>query len=191
MKFFIAAEIAKLDQSLMNLLESVQKRSAANIYHVTGGCFSQVGNYSKKLRALQGIPVTEHITAKVHDWQYLLQINLLHEGVDIAVNIGTIVLATMNGKVTQAGNCRAWGHMVMVQNGPWEIIVAHLSAVDVKLGQEVSAGAVLGKSGNTGLSTGPSVHYDIRYNGMPIDPHALWRVVAYWDNVPRATPTRR
>jgi murein DD-endopeptidase MepM/ murein hydrolase activator NlpD len=157
----------------------------------TGNCFSQPGNYSKNPSAPTGLPVSGRITATFHDWQYLLQMGRIHEGIDIAVNVGTPVLATMSGKVTQAGNYGAWGNMVMVQNGPWEIIVAHLSSVDVKLGQEVSVGAVLGKSGNTGFSTGPHVHYEIRYNGMPIDPRAIWRIAAYLSSEPTATPPSR
>ena len=156
-----------------------------------GNCFSQPGNYSKNPSVPTGLPVSGRITATFHDWQYLKQMGRIHEGIDIAVSVGTPVLATMSGKVTQAGNYGAWGNMVMVQNGPWEIIVAHLSSVDVKLGQEVSAGAVLGKSGNTGFSTGPHVHYEIRYNGMPIDPHATWRIAAYLSSEPTTTPPSR
>ena len=77
--------------------------------------------------------------------------------------------------------------MVMVQNGPWEIIVAHLSEVDVRLGQEVSAGTFLGESGNTGFSTGPHVHYEVRCNGMPIDP---LNISAYLSATPQETPTK-
>ena len=152
-----------------------------------GSCFSQAGNYNKNPNSPQGLPVSGRITATFHDWQYLLHMNRIHEGLDIAVNIGTPVLATMSGKVAQSGNYGSWGNMVMVQNGPWEIIVAHLSSVDVKLGQEVSMSTVLGKSGNTGFSTGPHVHYEIRYNGMSIDPQ---NVTVYSDIAPKPTPTR-
>ena len=151
----------------------------------TGSCFSQSGNYSKDPNAPQGLPVSGRITATFHDWQYLLTMGHIHEGLDIAVIVGTPVLATMNGKVIQAGNYGAWGKMAMVQNGPWEIIVAHLSEVNVKLGQEVTAGTVLGQSGNTGNSTGPHVHYEARYNGMPIDPQ---NIAAYLDPAAKATP---
>ena len=153
----------------------------------SGSCFSQTGIYSKDPNAPQGLPVSGRITATFHDWQYLLKLGRIHEGLDIAVPIGTPVLATMSGRVAQAGNYGAWGNMVMVQNGPWEIIVAHLSEVNVKLGQEATAGTVLGKSGNTGNSTGPHVHYEVRYNGMPIDPQ---NIAAYLDQAPNATPEK-
>jgi murein DD-endopeptidase MepM/ murein hydrolase activator NlpD len=153
----------------------------------SGNCFSEPARDNKNPSAPQGLPVSGRITATFHDLQYLLQMGRVHEGVDIAVSIGAPTLATMSGKVTQAGNYGAWGNMVMVQNGPWEIIVAHLSQVNVVPGQEVSAGIVLGKSGNTGFSTGPHVHYEIRYNGMPIDPQ---NISAYFDSTPKGTPTR-
>ncbi len=152
-----------------------------------GRCFSVAGDYEKDATAPQALPVSGRITATFHDWQYLMQMGRIHEGVDIAVVIGTPVAATMSGKVMKAGNYGAWGNMVMVENGPWEIIVAHLSAVNVRLGQEVSAESVLGESGNTGFSTGPHVHYEVRYNGMPIDPQ---NISAYLSATPKETPTR-
>ena len=154
----------------------------------SGNCFSQSSDYAGNPTVPKGLPVSGRITATFHDWQYLLQIGRIHEGVDIAVGVGTPVAATMSGKVTQAGNYGAWGNMVMVQNGSWEIIVAHLSEVNVKFGQEISMGSVLGKSGNTGFSTGPHVHYEVRYNGMPIDPQ---NITAYLYDVSNRTPTPR
>ncbi len=152
-----------------------------------GHCFSITGDYEKDATAPEGLPVAGRITATFHDWQYLVQMGRVHEGVDVAVVIGTPVAATMSGKVMQVGNYGAWGNMVMVQNGPWEIIVAHLSAANVRLGQAVSAGTVLGESGNTGFSTGPHVHYEVRYNGMPIDPQ---NISAYLTATPKVTPTK-
>jgi Peptidase family M23/Carboxypeptidase regulatory-like domain len=152
-----------------------------------GNCFSVTGDYEKDATAPEGLPVAGRITAAFHDWQYFLQMGRIHEGVDIAVVIGTPVAATMSGKVVQAGDYGAWGNMVMVENGPWEIIVAHLSEVNVNLGQQVSAGAVLGESGNTGFSTGPHVHYEVRYNGMPIDP---LNISAYVSVTPKGAPAK-
>ncbi len=145
----------------------------------SGNCFSSTGIYNNNPNAPQGFPVSGRITATFHDWSYYLCFGRIHEGLDLAVPEGTPVMATMNGRVVQAGNYGSWGNMVMLQNGPWEIIVAHLSRVDVSLGQTITSGSRLGLSGNTGISTGPHVHYEIRYNGMPIDPQ---NVAAYLDH---------
>lgn len=139
----------------------------------SGNCFSTPGTYTSNPGKPQGLPVSGRITATFHDWAYYLRFGRMHEGVDLAVVEGTSVMATMSGRVVQAGNYGAWGNMVMVQNGPWEIIVAHLSRVDVALGQTIAAGERLGLSGNTGNSTGPHVHYEVHYNGLPLDPLSL------------------
>jgi murein DD-endopeptidase MepM/ murein hydrolase activator NlpD len=152
-----------------------------------GNCFAQAGSYSNNPSAPHGLPVSGRITATFHDWQYFLKMGRIHEGIDIAVPVGTPVISTMNGRVTQSGNYGAGGNMVMVQNGPWEIIVAHLSRVEAKLGQDVAEGSVLGLSGNTGFSTGPHGHYEVRYNGMPIDP---LNIPDYFSSAPTVVPTR-
>ncbi len=138
-----------------------------------GNCISGPGNYTNNPNAPHGMPVSGRITATFHDWSYYLRFGRVHDGLDLAVPQGTSVMATMSGRVVQAGNYGAWGNMVMVQNGPWEIIVAHLSRVDVTMGQTLTANSILGLSGNTGNSTGPHVHYEVRYNGMPVDPLGL------------------
>ena len=94
-----------------------------------------------------------------------------HTGIDLAVPTGTNVKATMSGKVIYAGwNDQGYGNLVIVENGPYRTYFAHLSQVPVKLGQEVTAGSVVGISGSTGNSTGPHVHYEVRYNLKPVDP---------------------
>jgi murein DD-endopeptidase MepM/ murein hydrolase activator NlpD len=94
-----------------------------------------------------------------------------HNGIDFGVPIGTKVQATMSGKVIYAGwNDQGYGNLVIVENGPYRTYFAHLSQVPVKLGQEVTAGSVVGISGSTGNSTGPHVHYEVRYNLKVIDP---------------------
>jgi murein DD-endopeptidase MepM/ murein hydrolase activator NlpD len=94
-----------------------------------------------------------------------------HNGLDFGVPVGTSVKATMSGKVVYAGwNNQGYGNLVIVENGPYRTYFAHLSGVPVKVGDTVSAGSVIGKSGNTGNSTGPHVHYEVRLNSKPIDP---------------------
>ena len=94
-----------------------------------------------------------------------------HTGIDLAVVTGTPVKATMNGKVISAGwNTQGYGNLVIVENGAYRTYYAHLSSIPVAVGDAVTAGEVIGLSGNTGHSTGPHLHYEIRKNKVPIDP---------------------
>lgn len=94
-----------------------------------------------------------------------------HNGLDFGVVVGTPVEATMDGKVTYAGwNNQGYGNLVIVENGDYKTYFAHLSSIPVSVGDSVTAGSTVGLSGNTGNSTGPHLHYEIRQNNVPIDP---------------------
>ena len=101
-----------------------------------------------------------------------------HTGVDYAVPIGTDVHAVADGKITAANWGKAYGkQLVQSVNGGW-FIYAHLSATLVKAGDVVKAGQVIAKSGNTGNSTGPHLHVELRNNirwssGKDLDPYLL------------------
>ncbi len=90
----------------------------------------------------------------------------LHEGVDLAVPIGTPVLASLSGTVQFAGWLRGYGYTVILQHqfrgGSVQTLYAHLSAVRVNVGQSVSRGELIALSGNSGGSTGPHLHFEIR-----------------------------
>ena len=97
-----------------------------------------------------------------------------HNGIDFGVTVGTEVKSTMAGKVVYAGwNDEGYGNLVIVENGPYRTYYAHLSSIPVQVGDQVSAGSTIGLSGNTGNSTGPHLHYEIRYNMQCIDPTNL------------------
>jgi murein DD-endopeptidase MepM/ murein hydrolase activator NlpD len=94
-----------------------------------------------------------------------------HNGLDIGIPVGTPIEATMDGKVVHAGwNNQGYGNLVIVENGSYRTYYAHLSSIPVTVGDVVTAGATIGLSGNTGNSTGPHLHYEIRKNNVPIDP---------------------
>jgi murein DD-endopeptidase MepM/ murein hydrolase activator NlpD len=94
-----------------------------------------------------------------------------HYALDFGTPVGTEVKATMDGKVVYAGwNNEGYGNLVIVENGPYRTYYAHLSEIPVTMGQSVSAGNTVGLSGNTGNSTGPHLHYEVRYQGNHIDP---------------------
>lgn len=100
-----------------------------------------------------------------------------HKGIDIAVKSGTTVKATASGVVTRSGwqnpknHKEGFGQRVTINHGNGNTsTVGHLSSVSVKVGDKVKAGTVLGKSGNTGKSTGAHLHYEERRNGVPHKP---------------------
>ncbi len=99
-----------------------------------------------------------------------------HPGVDIAVPIGTLVRATAGGTVLQTGNEREYGYFALIQhpNG-YQSMYGHLSRVVAVQGTRIRAGEVIGRSGNTGRSSAPHLHFEIRHNGVSIDPLTLIR----------------
>lgn len=94
-----------------------------------------------------------------------------HTALDIAVPVGTPVKTTMDGTVVHAGwNDQGYGNLVIVENGAYRTYYAHLSSIPVSVGDAVKAGTTVGLSGNTGNSTGPHLHYEIRKNKVQTDP---------------------
>lgn len=95
----------------------------------------------------------------------------LHGGVDWAVSTGTSVWASCGGTVTQAGWFSTYGYCVTITHGNgMQTRYAHLSKVLVSVGQYVKQGEVIGRSGNTGNSTGPHLHFEIIVNGVRVNP---------------------
>lgn len=97
-----------------------------------------------------------------------------HQGVDMALPIGTPLYATFDGKVRVAKWMKGYGNIVILRhdNG-LETFYGHMSEFKVKPGDIVHAGDVIGLSGNTGRSTGPHIHYEVRYHGLALDPQRI------------------
>jgi murein DD-endopeptidase MepM/ murein hydrolase activator NlpD len=101
-----------------------------------------------------------------------------HTGVDYACKVGTEIVAVADGKIENASWGASYGtQLVQKVPGGW-VIYAHLSKTLVKAGDTVKAGQVIAKSGNTGNSTGPHLHFEMRNNirwsaGKDLDPSAL------------------
>jgi murein DD-endopeptidase MepM/ murein hydrolase activator NlpD len=95
----------------------------------------------------------------------------LHEGIDIANRIGTPIVAPADGVVARVFNNFGFGLMVEVNHG-YDIVTryGHLSKSYVKVGQRVKRGERIAAIGNTGRATGPHLHYEVRLNGVPINP---------------------
>ena len=109
-----------------------------------------------------GTPVNGVITQGYHS---------SHPALDFGIEVGTPVKSTMSGTVTYAGwNDEGYGNLVIVDNGSYQTYYGHLESIPVTVGQQVSSGEIIGLSGNTGNSTGPHLHYEIRSNGELINP---------------------
>ena len=94
-----------------------------------------------------------------------------HKGVDFAVPIGTAVMASCGGTVTRAGWGSGYGYCVYIQHPDGRSTrYGHLSKVLVKAGQTVSQGQKIALSGNTGVSTGPHLHFEILIGGGQVNP---------------------
>jgi murein DD-endopeptidase MepM/ murein hydrolase activator NlpD len=102
----------------------------------------------------------------------ILKIRKMHEGIDLTAPRGTKVYATGNGKVTKAEYTRGgYGNVVEINHGyGYKTVYAHLQKIHVFVGQKIKRGQVIGTVGNTGLSTAPHLHYEVRKNNIPVNP---------------------
>ena len=94
-----------------------------------------------------------------------------HRGADIAVSVGTPVYSGIKGRVTFAGRKGNYGNLVEIEgNDRIKVRYAHLNSIDVVTGQKVSDGEKVAETGNTGMSTGPHLHYEIIIDENPVNP---------------------
>ena len=97
-----------------------------------------------------------------------------HKGTDINLRRGENVYAAFDGKIRIAKRNSGYGNVIIIRhyNG-LETVYAHLSKIKVKTGQEIKAGSVIGLGGSTGKSTGPHLHFEVRFKGQALDPSGL------------------
>lgn len=94
-----------------------------------------------------------------------------HQGIDLAGPVGTPIYSTGDGVVTFAGWQRGYGNVIKIQHAMGtETRYGHLSKIRVRVGQKVSRNSLIGDMGNTGRSTGPHLHYEVRVDGKAVNP---------------------
>jgi murein DD-endopeptidase MepM/ murein hydrolase activator NlpD len=133
---------------------------------------------SKMLASIPGIqPITnKDFTRIVSGFGYrmhpIYKTMRMHTGIDFSAPIGTPIYATGDGKVAYPSeDLGGYGLVVEINHGyGYQTLYAHMSKIIVKPGQIVKRGEIIGYVGNTGRSTGPHLHYEVRKNGKPIDP---------------------
>jgi len=118
-----------------------------------------------------GSPFGNRFDPYYHRWQ-------LHAGADMVASFGSNIVAAATGRVIRAGWAGGYGNYTCIDHGQFDgqrlsTCYAHQSAILVKVGQQVTAGEVIGRVGSTGASTGPHLHFEVRLGGRPVDP-APW-----------------
>lgn len=95
----------------------------------------------------------------------------MHTGVDFTAPIGTPIYATGDGKITLVNRVSGYGKQLEIDHGyGYKTKYAHMSEFLVEFGQEVKRGQIIGLVGNTGLSSGPHLHYEVIYKNMKTNP---------------------
>jgi len=151
---FLQSQVSKQEQSFQELETVVQSRqslwaSTPSIWPTSGWLSSDFG---KRIS-----PFTGH--------------RAMHRGIDIAARSGTPIIAPAAGVVTYYRFNGGFGRYLKVNHGYGTVThYGHLSKSEVKVGQKVKRGDIIGYVGNTGLSTGPHLHYEVYVNNVAIDP---------------------
>jgi murein DD-endopeptidase MepM/ murein hydrolase activator NlpD len=119
-------------------------------------------------RPLPGAVITSRFGSRIDPF---LGTPAMHTGVDFRAKAGLPIPATAPGTVVSAGPAGGYGNMVEIDHGHGvSTRYAHLSKINVKVGQVVSKGTIVGKAGSTGRSTAPHLHYEVRVDGKAINP---------------------
>jgi murein DD-endopeptidase MepM/ murein hydrolase activator NlpD len=112
--------------------------------------------------------ITSYFGQRMSPWAGRLK---MHEGLDVGAPYGTPVHAPADGIITYSGEKAGFGKFVQIDHGYGiETIYAHNQSLNVRSGQKIKRGYLLAAVGNTGHSTGPHLHYEVRVNGIAVDP---------------------
>ena len=94
-----------------------------------------------------------------------------HEGIDLSAPMGAPIVAPATGRVISVTNEPGYGNTFQIDHGNGIVTkFAHCSRIVVHVGQQVTRGQLIATVGNTGLATGPHLHYEVHVNGQPVDP---------------------
>ena len=121
------------------------------------------------LAPIKGAPITSLYGLRFHPILHILR---LHAGIDFGAAVGSLVRAAADGKIETAGPVSGFGNHVRIQHAGFETSYSHLSEIPEAIhpGVEVKQGDIIALSGNTGLSTGPHLHFEFYLNREAVDP---------------------
>ena len=150
--------------NVKNIVDNQEVQRIQNIQNENIGN----NNFGKILWPVKSGKITSKFGNRNHP---VLKSVKFHRGVDIAVSLGTPVYAGIRGIVTFAGKRGNYGNLIEIEGSDGiKVRYAHLSKIDVVAGQRVSDGEKVAETGNTGMSTGPHLHYEIIVDESPVNP---------------------
>ncbi len=157
------------------MVKQIQKKKEEEKKNQQGGSSNSGTNSSiGKLYCVTGKPtyITSPYGWRVHP---VLGYKRFHAGIDIGVWSGTPLYSLADGEVIYSGWMSGYGNVIMVDHGSLTSVYAHNSSLVGNVGQKVKGGQLIAYSGNTGLSSGPHLHFEIRKaNGETIDPNPYY-----------------
>jgi len=159
------ADARETRQEFLSEVQGLEAESAALGAQIQA---AQSGQFSTGAPSAAGLiwPVNGPVTSG-----FGMRWGRMHTGIDIAVPTGTPVHAAAAGTVVYSGWMSGYGFLVAVDHGNGlATAYAHNSSLLVRVGDHVAQGQVISLSGSTGHSTGPHVHFEVRVNGVPVDP---------------------
>lgn len=168
-------ESDRISSMLVSLINR-QKQEQARAYAMakSGKRYASVGSYSYKYTGGKlGWPcastnLTSYFGYRVHP---IFGTRKLHSGMDVGAGTGTPIYAAGNGVVIESGWTGGYGKAVIIDHGGGvATLYAHSSELYVYPGQKVKRGQLIAAIGSTGFSTGPHLHFEVRVNGVPVDP---------------------
>jgi len=181
-KVYLISETKQSEKKYQALIASLKKeQSAAN---------AMIGGLERKIRAQLvskgkaekfnslgnaslSWPLHGQITATFHDPTYPYRSTIgEHTGLDIAVPRGTPIAAAEAGYVAKVALGTQWygNYVMIIHSNNLSTLYGHMTSVSVSADQYVTKGQIIGYSGSTGFSSGPHLHFEVRSNGVPVDP---------------------
>jgi murein DD-endopeptidase MepM/ murein hydrolase activator NlpD len=142
--------------NLRNLIPNAKKVIGINSFNADEGFIMPV----------DGI-ITSSFGIRVHP---VFNTEKMHNGIDIDAEIGTPIRAATTGRVMEVGEDYLNGKYIKLENGQYVTIYAHCNMINVKKDDSIKQGDIIGEVGDTGLTSGPHLHFEIHENGMAIDP---------------------
>lgn len=158
-----AASQRELQDKIKSLLAEKRRRATAS----SSQRLVLTAPKGKLLWPVNGTVISDFGT-RVHP---VFKTKTVHTGIDIDVAHGTPVKAAARGEVLFTGWLKGYGQVVILDHGgDMTTVYAHLSAISVREGQVVNQGSIIGRVGNTGVATGPHLHFEVRINANAVDP---------------------